>query len=302
MKQASRHLMMVRPKHFGYDPVTAASNAFQRKEGADHTQEIRNKAMQEFDHAVQQLRDKGVAVTVIEDTEEPVKPNAVFPNNWISFHNKGIILYPMMAENRRWERRKDIIDKINEEVKSFDTVVDLTEKEAEGRFLESTGSIIFDYAHDKAYACLSPRTDEALFNELCDFLNYEPIIFHARDADGQLIYHTNVMMCLASRYAVVCLECIDPAQRAQVIESIEGTGHQLIEISLEQVYQFAGNMFEVEGSNGQSYLVMSETALNSLTKEQVATIEQYSEIISMSIPTIEKYGGGSIRCMMCRVY
>lgn len=302
MKQATRHLLMIRPKHFGYDPVTADSNAFQQKDGAEQEDKISSRAIVEFDQAVSKLRSKGVAVTVIDDTEAPIKPNAVFPNNWVSFHNKGIILYPMMAENRRWERRMDIIDTINEQVKSFEKVVDLSDHEKEARFLESTGSIIFDYVNDMAYACLSPRTDEGLFRELCDFLDYEPIIFHARDADGQLIYHTNVMMCLASQYALICMDCIDENERAEVAEAIERTKHELISISMDQVYEFAGNMLEVEGAGGQSYLVMSQSAFRSLTQEQIKKIQAYSEIISIDIPTIEKYGGGSIRCMMCRVY
>lgn len=301
MKQASSHIMMVRPKHFGYDPITAASNAFQHKEGADHVAEIAQLAIDEFDLAVNKLTEKGVPVTVIADTDEPIKPNAVFPNNWISFHNKGIILYPMMAKNRRWERRMEIIDEINEKVKQFEQVIDLSEQETNQKFLESTGSIIFDYANDIAYACLSPRTDKELFTELCEFLNYEAVIFHSRDAHGQLIYHTNVMMCLASKYAIICLESIDQAEREEVSGAIAETGHELIEISLDQVYQFAGNMLEVEGAGGQSYLVMSNAAFRSLTEEQIASIEQYSEIIAIPIPTIEKYGGGSIRCMMCRV-
>lgn len=301
MKQASQHIMMVRPMHFGYDPETADSNAFQNKEGADHIEDITRAAIEEFDQAVVKLRERGVQVTVIEDTDSPIKPNAVFPNNWISFHNKGIILYPMMAESRRSERRMDIIDTINQGVKEFEQVIDLSEQEVNSRFLESTGSIIFDYQHDMAYACLSPRTDEGLFRELCDFLNYEPIVFHSRDAQGQLIYHTNVMMCLAAKYAIICLESIDLREREEVKGAIAGTGHEIIEISLEQVYSFAGNMLEVEGTGGQSYLVMSQAAFHSLSKDQITQINQHSEIIAIPIPTIEKYGGGSIRCMMCRV-
>ncbi len=301
MNQATQHIMMVRPKHFGYDPETAKSNAFQNKEGADHIEDISAQAISEFDAAVQKLRDKGVEVTVIEDTDDPIKPNAVFPNNWISFHNKGIILYPMLAENRRWERRMDIIDHINEKVKEFEQVIDLSERENNQKFLESTGSIIFDYENDMAYACLSPRTDEGLFRELCEFLNYEPVVFYSRDADGQLIYHTNVMMCLASKYAIICLDSIDIDERDGVNAALESTGHEIIPISLEQVYQFAGNMLEVEGEGGQSYLVMSKAAFDSLTEEQISRINKYSEIIAIPISTIEKYGGGSIRCMMCRV-
>jgi len=302
MNQATRHILMVRPKHFGYDPSTAASNAFQDEEGADQIEKIAKTAIAEFDCAVAKLQEKGVQVIIIADTDEPVKPNAVFPNNWISFHRQGVILYPMMAENRRWERRMEVIEEINQKVKPFEQVVDLSQHEKEGRFLESTGSIIFDYEHDTAYACLSQRTDQGLFDELCEFLEYEPIVFHARDAQGQLIYHTNVMMCLATKYAIICLDCIDEDERETVAGAMTKTGHELIEIKMEQVYAFAGNMLEVEGLDGQSYLVMSVSAFDSLTNKQIEAINQYSEIISIPIPTIEKYGGGSIRCMMCRIH
>lgn len=301
MIQATQHIMMVRPKHFGYDPETAKSNAFQSREGADHIDEISAQAISEFDLAVQTLRSKGIAVTVIQDTDEPIKPNAIFPNNWISFHNKGIVLYPMLAENRRWERRMDIVEYISEKIKKFEQVLDLSEREANNKFLESTGSIIFDYENDLAYACLSPRTDEELFRELCDFLNYHPIVFHARDANNQLIYHTNVMMCLASKYAVICLDCIDSNEQEKVKTALIRSSHEIIKISLDQVYQFAGNMLEVQGAEGKSYLVMSQAAFDSLTQDQIALINQYSEIIAIPISTIEKYGGGSIRCMMCRI-
>jgi len=300
MNQATSHIMMVRPKHFGYDPETAESNAFQVKDGADQKNSIANSAIEEFDAAVIKLQDKGVKVTVIEDTDQPVKPNAVFPNNWISFHEDKVILYPMMAENRRWERRTDLLEAVADE-NQVERVIDLSGQEAENKFLESTGSIIFDYENRLAYACLSPRTDEGLFRELCDILNYEPIIFHARDENGQLIYHTNVMMCMASKYAVVCLDCIDEEERDDVKATIESTGHELIEIGLDQVHQFAGNMLEVEGAGGQSFMVMSKAAFDSLDNDQINQIRQYSEIVSVPIPTIEKYGGGSIRCMMCRV-
>lgn len=301
MIQATQHIMMVRPKHFGYDPETAKSNAFQSREGADHIDEISAQAISEFDLAVQTLRSKGIAVTVIQDTDEPIKPNAIFPNNWISFHNKGIVLYPMLAENRRWERRMDIVEYISEKIKKFEQVLDLSEREANNKFLESTGSIIFDYENDLAYACLSPRTDEELFRELCDFLNYHPIVFHARDANNQLIYHTNVIMCLASKYAVICLDCIDSNEQEKVKTALIRSSHEIIKISLDQVYQFAGNMLEVQGAEGKSYLVMSQAAFDSLTQDQIALINQYSEIIAIPISTIEKYGGGSIRCMMCRI-
>lgn len=301
MRQATKHIMMVRPKHFGYDPQTAGSNAFQVIEGADRGTLIEEKAISEFNGAVEKLRSKGIEVTIIEDTDSPVKPNAVFPNNWVSFHNDRVILYPMLAQSRRAERRVDIIERFNLVGHRFEQIVDLSGEEENGLALESTGSIIFDYANEMAYACLSPRTDEGLFKEVCELLNYEPVIFHSRDERGQLIYHTNVMMCIAAQYAVICLESIDAEEREAVAGALEKTGHQLVDITMEQVHQFAGNMFEVEGTGGQSYLVMSKAAFDSLREDQIEQINQYSEIIAIPIPTIEKYGGGSIRCMMCRV-
>jgi hypothetical protein len=301
MKQGTQHIMMLRPKQFGYDPETAESNAFQDKEGADAKATIQEQALFEFDHAVEQLRSFGIQLTVIEDTAHPIKPNAIFPNNWISFHDNRIVLYPMLAESRRAERRTDIIDLIKDEVVSFDEVIDYSGQELKGRFLESTGSIVFDYENERAYACLSPRTDEGLLRELCSVLKYEPVIFNARDAKGQLIYHTNVMMCLASKYAIICLDSIDFPEKEEVVDTLKSTGHQIIPISMEQVYHFAGNMLEVIGDKGQSFLVMSKAAYNSLNQIQIDQIRQYSEIIPIPIGTIEKYGGGSVRCMMCRV-
>lgn len=301
MKQASSHIFMLRPLHFGYDPETASSNAFQIKEGAEQQRAISLEAIKEFDAAVGQLEKMGIQVSVLHDSDEPIKPNAIFPNNWVSFHQERVILYPMMAESRRAERRLELIEELKRGGHPIEEVIDLSEQELQGKFLESTGSIVFDYEHQLAYACLSERTDAGLLKELCDLLGYEPIIFHAKDKDGVPIYHTNVMMCLASKFAVVCLECIDESEREVVRAALMQTGHELIELSLEQVYAFAGNMLEVVNELGQAYLVMSQTAYNALEMKQIEVIEQYAEVISVAIPTIEKYGGGSIRCMICRI-
>ena len=301
MRQASKRIMMVRPKHFGYDPETAESNAFQSSEGAQKRQEIEQLAINEFDGAVEKLRHKGVEVEVIEDTDTPKKLNAVFPNNWVSFHEDKVVLYPMLTPSRRSERRLDVVESFQEQGFVADQVIDLSNYESEDQFLESTGSIIFDYEHKLAYACLSPRTDAELFEKLCDIIGFEPVAFYAYDEHHQEIYHTNVMMCIAADYAVVCAESIPEEQREDVLGALTKTGHEIVDISLQQVHQFAGNMLEVEDEHGQSILVMSKAAFLSLSKGQVEAISKYSEILAIPIPTIEKYGGGSIRCMMCRV-
>ena len=301
MRQASKRIMMVRPKHFGYDPETAESNAFQSSEGAQKRQEIEQLAINEFDGAVEKLRHKGVEVEVIEDTDTPKKLNAVFPNNWVSFHEDKVVLYPMLTPSRRSERRLDVVESFQKQGFAADQVIDLSAYESEEQFLESTGSIIFDYKHKLAYACLSPRTDAELFEKLCDIIGFEPVAFSSYDEHHQEIYHTNVMMCIAADYAVVCAESIPEEQREDVLGALTKTGHEIVDISLQQVHQFAGNMLEVEDEHGQSILVMSKAAFLSLSKGQVEAISKYSEILAIPIPTIEKYGGGSIRCMMCRV-
>ena len=299
MIQAAKKIMMVRPMNFGFDHASAESNAFQLKEGADHVKEISRLAIEEFDSAVAKLRDHGLDVLVIEDTDQPEKPNAVFPNNWISFHEKQVLLYPMMAENRRWERRDAVLDTVLNG--SEKQIIDLTEFENEAKYLESTGSVVIDYENDLAYACLSARTNQEVLQNMCEVLNLEPILFEAWDKNGLEIYHTNVMMCLAAEYAVICLESIKPEYREVVVAALLKTGHKIVELSMDQIYQFAGNMMETINGNGNSVLVMSETALRSLTLNQKQELSDFSQILALDIPTIEKYGGGSARCMMCRV-
>ena len=299
MIQPAKRILMVRPKHFGYDPTTAASNAFQHEEGADHVKEITAMAIAEFDNAVEKLRSHGLDILVIEDTDKPEKPNAVFPNNWVSFHENMAIVYPMMAENRRWERRDEILNEIlGEEEKQ---IVDLTEYESESKFLESTGSVVIDYENDLAYACLSARTDKDVLEKMCEVLSLEPILFEAKDKNGLEIYHTNVMMCVAKEYALVCLDSIVGEYRDTVVSALNKTGHQIIDLSMDQMYAFAGNMLETLDEYGNSVLVMSETALKSLSVDQKQVLSNYSQTLSIKIPTIENYGGGSARCMMCRI-
>lgn len=301
-KQAAKTIMMMRPKHFGYDPASAETNAFQVIEGADDSVSIQTAALAEFDNAVALLRQTGVKVIVIEDSAEPPKPNAVFPNNWVSFHRDSkVILYPMMAVNRRAERRTEIFDQLKEEGVLMDEFIDITHYEEQDKFLESTGSIIFDYPREIAYACVSQRTNAEVMHKLSEIMGFEPVIFDAVDRDGLAIYHTNVMMCLADNYAVICTESIPEDQRTEVISALEKTDHEIVDISYDQMYSFAGNMLEVENADGQSVLVMSEAAMHSLSLDQKEKLSQHSRLLSIPIPTIEKYGGGSIRCMMCRV-
>lgn len=301
-KQAAKTIMMMRPKHFGYDPASAETNAFQSIEGSDNQAYIQDKAIEEFDNAVKLLQEAQVNVVVIEDTDEPVKPNAVFPNNWVSFHrDTKVVLYPMMAENRRDERRPEIFDQLTAAGLAFDEFIDITHYEADNKFLESTGSVIFDYPREIAYACTSERTHPDVLRKLSEIMGFEPVIFDAFDRDGLPIYHTNVMMCLADHYVVICLESIPDEQRPTVQAALEKTGHEIVPITYDQMYNFAGNMLEVVNEAGQSILVMSEAAMHSLDLDQKKKLSEHSRLLSVPIPTIEKYGGGSIRCMMCRV-
>lgn len=299
--QATKEIMMVRPKHFGFDQTTAASNSFQSEEGAEATQEISKQGIAEFDAAVIKLRDSGITVHVIEDTGSPVKPNAVFPNNWVSFHEDKVLLYPMLAENRRWERRLEVLDQLKAAGVAIGDVIDLSEFEKEEKYLESTGSMVLDYENELAYACLSSRTDIDVMERFCDKTGFDAFTFDSLDKEGTAVYHTNVLMCIAAKYAVICMESIPEEQLDTLIEALEKTGHEIIPITMDQMYAFAGNMLEVLDAEGNSILVMSSTALESLTEAQQTKIGQYSKILSVEIPTIEKYGGGSVRCMMCRV-
>ncbi|WP_245701863.1 citrulline utilization hydrolase CtlX [Roseivirga misakiensis] len=293
--------MMVRPKNFGFDYTTAASNAFQDESGANAVDEIIQNAIIEFDHAVAALNDKGVAVKVIQDTESPKKPNAVFPNNWVSFHDDKVILYPMQAENRRWERRADILSELEADGLNLGEVVDISHYEQEDKFLESTGSMVLDYKNKRAYACLSTRTHEQVLEEFSELTGFELVIFNAFDKNKVPVYHTNVLMCIGSTYAVICLEAIPMAERESIQNKLRDTGHEIVPLTMDQMYAFAGNMLEVENSQGQRILVMSDSAFNSLTELQKSKLNEHAEILSVAIPTIEKYGGGSVRCMMCRL-
>lgn len=292
---------MIRPVRFAFNAETAVNNHFQQQQ--THSGDIAAKAAQEFDQFVQVLRDAGIVVTVVPDTPEPHTPDAVFPNNWISFHENGsVYLYPMFAENRRQERKPGVLELIRSKF-TVSGIQDLTHYEAAHRFLEGTGSMVLDRVNKIAYACLSPRTDAAVLNDWCRLAGYRSVAFLATDGAGQPIYHTNVMMCVADSYAVICLDAIpDPAERTEVTAALESSGKQIITISLEQMNHFAGNMLQVKNVSGQRFLVMSTQAFRSLTPEQVSALEAYNPILHADISTIETNGGGSARCMMAEVF
>ncbi len=298
--QTTRHILMIRPVQFTYNAQTAVNNAFQVAGAAENAQQ---KALEEFDTLVTLLRANGITVTVVDDTAEPHTPDSIFPNNWISFHSGGtIVLYPMFAPNRRLERKPALIEQLK---KDFATSrqIDLSHFESRNQFLEGTGSMVLDRDHQLAYACISPRTDPKVLEEFARQLQYEPVLFHATDANNKPIYHTNVLMCVADAYVVICLEAIrSAAEKSDVIATINGTEKELITISLEQMNHFAGNMLQVENDQGEKLLVMSTQAYQSLTTKQIEALENYNRILHSPLTTIETNGGGSARCMMAEVF
>jgi len=298
--QAASHILMIRPVHFGFNAETAVNNAFQVAGKDSGAQE---KALAEFDAMVVLLQQNGVNVTVISDTDEPHTPDSIFPNNWISFHEDGtIVLYPMFAPNRRLERKPAIITGIAAKF-NITRTIDLSRYEQESAFLEGTGSMVLDRQNKIAYACLSPRTDYFVLTEYCEKLGYTPVSFDAMDKVGRAIYHTNVMMCVADRYVVICMDAI-PAEheKEMVTETIQKTNKDIIPITLEQMNHFAGNMLQVNNDKGEPLLVMSSQAFNVLSKQQVEKLNSYNKIIHSPLTTIETNGGGSARCMMAELY
>jgi len=294
---------MIRPAHFGYNEQTAASNAFQKIDTRWSAKEVQERAREEFDRFAKALRTAGVEVIVVEDSNEPVKPDAVFPNNWVTFHAEGLIVtYPMFAELRRYERREELLEALAGRF-HFDERLHLEQHESTGRFLEGTGSLILDRRNKIAYACVSDRTDPELLDEFCDRLGYEPEVFHAVDGDGKAIYHTNVMMALGETFVVICLESVrDEAARERLQQHFVATDKELIPITLEQMTAFAGNMLQVRNRSGAPILVMSEQAYRSLTATQIEAIEGHTQILHSPLYTIETFGGGSARCMMAEVF
>lgn len=301
--QTSNHILMVRPANFGFNEETAESNAFQSNDTSKSVTEIKKAAVAEFDAFVRQLKDAGVHVIVAEDSASPVKTDAIFPNNWVSFHQDGtIITYPMYAPVRRLERQESIINLIKSEFVT-DQWVHLETAESENRFLEGTGSMIFDRQNKIVYACLSPRTDERILDRFCQVTDFKKIVFSATDGQGKEIYHTNVMMALGESFCVICLDTIaDISERELIVATLEDTQKEIVEISMHQMMHFAGNMLQVRNDAGERYLVMSEQACKSLSDHQIAQIKRHCKILTVPIYTIEKYGGGSVRCMMAEVF
>ena len=307
MKQVTNTILMIRPVSFRMNEQTAVNNYYQKVLATLTPENVQFKAVQEFDAFVDKLRSFGVNVIVVSDTKETDTPDSIFPNNWISFHESGDVgLYPMFAENRRLERREDILDSLEEAGFSIENVIDYTSAEDEELFLEGTGSLLLDRQNDKAYCALSPRADEDLFIEFCEDFEYTPITFVAYQTVNEKrlpIYHTNVMMCLAETFAVICLECIDDKkERKNIVKNLKEDGKEIIAISEKQVINFAGNMLQVLGANDERFLVMSNSAYESLTTQQINAIEKHCKIISSSLDTIEACGGGSARCMMAEVF
>ena len=302
--QATSRILMIRPVRFGFNEQTADSNAFQDSTLAAQTKDVAQEdARREFDEMTYQLQAMGVDVMIYDDTVDPYTPDSIFPNNWISFHASGtVVLYPMQAENRRLERRQDIIDDLGKRF-HIARIIDLTPFEQEGKFLEGTGSLVLDRMNRVAFASLSPRTHPDVLAEFGRQTGYRTVSFSAADASGKAIYHTNVLMCIADTFAVVCLAAIsDPDERLMVRQELERLNKRVMDISLEQLAGFAGNMLMVLTEKGQKLLVMSTRAYHSLTPKQIDLLDDYTTLLHFDLSTIEGNGGGSARCMMAEVH
>ncbi len=300
--QSARSLLMVRPVSFGFDQETAQSNTFQHELPLSKT-EMRKRACDEFDTAVELLRSHAIEVVVFEDTPFPEKPDAVFPNNWLSTWPDGMTyLYPMATESRRIERSEDVISLLN---KRWDIrhIVDNSRAEVEGTYLESTGVMIFDHIHKIVYGCLSIRCNEDLFRHHADERGYKPIVFHAVNETGFPIYHTNVLMGIQTSTAVVCLDAIKARDEREMVEAqLRHTGHEVIPITQAQMNSFCGNILEVRNDAKESFIVLSQTAYDAFTEAERAQLSENATLLPISIPTIETVGGGSARCMMAEIF
>ena len=299
--QTTSNILMIRPVAFGLNIQTAGSNAFQNKNASQEA--VQEKALKEFDAFVEKLGALKINVTVIEDTAQPHTPDSIFPNNWISFHENGdIFLYPMQAENRRLERRNDLIEQLKSNFK-VGKIHDLSEAENQGFYLEGTGSMVLDRENKIAYACLSIRTQENVLDDFCEKSGYKAVKFHAFDQNNFAIYHTNVMMCVGDKFVVICFESVtDLAEREFLKQSFIDTQKEIIEISLNQMNQFGGNMLQVKNNDDKSFLIMSERAYLSLDEQQKTQISKYAEPLYSTLNTIEDNGGGSARCMMAEIH
>ena len=307
MQQTTNTILMIRPINFRMNEQTAVNNYYQKVLDNLLPATVNAKAQQEFDDYVEKLQSVGINVVVISDTSDADTPDSIFPNNWISFHENGTVaLYPMFAENRRLERREDVLDILEEKGFEIESVIDYSSAEEEDYFLEGTGSLLLDRVNRKAYCALSPRADEDLFIEFCEDFEYTPVIFTAKqtvNGERKEIYHTNVMMCLAETFAVICLASIDDKkEKKNVLKHLKEDKKEVIELTEAQVNSFAGNMLQVKGVNDELFIIMSTAAYDSLTKSQILRIEKHCKIISSSLDTIEACGGGSARCMMAEVF
>lgn len=307
MQQATNTILMIRPVSFRMNEQTAVNNYYQKTLKDLLPATVNLKAQEEFDAYVDKLRSFGVNVVVVSDTKEQDTPDSIFPNNWVSFHADGTVaIYPMFAENRRLERREDVLEELEKQGFLIENIVDYTSAEDEKVYLEGTGSMILDRENKKAYCALSPRADEDLFIEFCEDFEYTPVVFSSYQTvqnKREEIYHTNVMMCVAETFAIICSSSIDDkTERKNVLKHLKEDKKQIIEITEAQVNNFAGNMLQVKGANDELFLVMSQAAFDCLTQSQKAQINNHCKIISSSLATIEACGGGSARCMMAEVF
>jgi len=300
---------MIRPAAFDYNPETAVTNSMMQRPGIVGAPAHNDLARAEFQHMVNALQSEGVRVCVLDDTPQPRKPDAIFPNNWVSFHADGtVVLYPMNAENRRWERRQDVVDSAAEQAGfKISRVVDLSAHELEGRFLEGTGSLVLDHVNRMAYASLSPRTHPAVVEEWSREMGYTPVVFSAFDRAGAPVYHTNVLLCVGERLVVVGTESIAPADRGPVLERLRASGREVVELGLDEVENFAGNMLELaswdEALGDYRVLVMSASARAALKPQSYARLSACTDtVLAVPVPTIEKLSGGSVRCMLAEIF
>lgn len=301
--QCASTLLMIRPATFRFNEQTSHSNFFQQTLGNFSEEEILAKAQNEFDQMVKTLRENGIEILVINDSSDEIKPDALFPNNWISTDRNGnIFVFPMCTENRRLEKREDILDQLKQKF-FVDTITDLSFFESENKFLEGTGSMVMDHIHKKIYAGISPRTNEELVHIFAEHIDYVPVCFYGSDQNNNSIYHTNVIMSIGERFAIVCFDSIkNEMEKQKIIDSLLHDKIDILEISSDQMNHFAGNMLQVKNNKKKDFLVMSEQAFQSLNEKQLSIIRKYSDILSVPIQTIETVGGGSARCMMAEIF
>jgi hypothetical protein len=303
-RQSTSDVLMIRPVRFTGNVETSASNRFQDTSAQVPAERAQAAAAQEFDALATALKDAGVSVHVFPDTPDPHTPDSIFPNNWVSFHADGsVVLYPMLAENRRRERRTELLEKLSVE-RGFRIarILDLTSHERQGKFLEGTGSLVLDRVNRIAYACISPRTDMDVLGDFAQQLDYDVVAFEALDGSGTPIYHTNVLMCIGTRFAAICSACLREDERQGVVDTLRTTGHEIVDLSLTQLVAFAGNMLELRSARGENVVAMSKRALDSLSAAQRAELERSAPIVAAPIPTIETLGGGSVRCMLAEIH